>query len=725
MNNNQNNAKKKPRLNIFSIILIVFLTVLGIYYLTQFFKQKPLEFSYPQVKQLLGANDIYLQNAQDKKAELDKIVNTDNNFIKEINIAYTNDGQFRLQGKLHLHIKDGKTIKNVPFITAIISKEQKDEIELILHKIASISINENSKNPLLLYKVYRDSTFSFFSILLNFLPFILLIGFYIWMMKSAMGQNNQAFLFAKSPAKEKKTRVSFNDVAGCDEEKYELEEIIDFLKDPLKYKKMGARIPKGVLLVGPPGTGKTLLAKAVAGEASVPFFSISGSDFVEMFVGVGASRVRDLFKEAKAKAPCIIFMDEIDAVGRQRGAGLGGGHDEREQTLNQLLVEMDGFGNHQGIIVMAATNRPDVLDPALLRPGRFDRQVTIDLPDLKAREAILKVHSKNKKIDPSVNFEDIARRTPGFSGADIENLMNEAALLSARKKQELITTQELDEGMDRVMMGPAKTSRKYSEKEKLIVSYHEAGHAVIGLKLENANEVQKVTIIPRGRTGGYNLMLPKEENFFQTKDQLLQTITGYLGGRTAEELVFNSVTNGAHNDFEMATKIARAMVTEYGMSDLGLVQYEQQNKGDIFLGRDYLKERNFSEKIAHEIDQEIRKITNTCHENAKKILNENKDLLNAIAYYLREIETLNREDIIEIEKTLRLKRWDINHEFREEELDFHENNFQEWLSNKEKRKKLAEKVDDLKEIKEKLEKDLNQENNENNSTNQNDDVIIL
>lgn len=725
MNNNQNNAKKKPRLNIFSIILIVFLTVLGIYYLTQFFKQKPLEFSYPQVKQLLGANDIYLQNAQDKKAELDKIVNTDNNFIREINIAYTNDGQFRLQGKLHLHIKDGKTIKNVPFITAIISKEQKDEIELILHKIASISINENSKNPLLLYKVYRDSTFSFFSILLNFLPFILLIGFYIWMMKSAMGQNNQAFLFAKSPAKEKKTRVSFNDVAGCDEEKYELEEIIDFLKDPLKYKKMGARIPKGVLLVGPPGTGKTLLAKAVAGEASVPFFSISGSDFVEMFVGVGASRVRDLFKEAKAKAPCIIFMDEIDAVGRQRGAGLGGGHDEREQTLNQLLVEMDGFGNHQGIIVMAATNRPDVLDPALLRPGRFDRQVTIDLPDLKAREAILKVHSKNKKIDPSVNFEDIARRTPGFSGADIENLMNEAALLSARKKQELITTQELDEGMDRVMMGPAKTSRKYSEKEKLIVSYHEAGHAVIGLKLENANEVQKVTIIPRGRTGGYNLMLPKEENFFQTKDQLLQTITGYLGGRTAEELVFNSVTNGAHNDFEMATKIARAMVTEYGMSDLGLVQYEQQNKGDIFLGRDYLKERNFSEKIAHEIDQEIRKITNTCHENAKKILNENKDLLNAIAYYLREIETLNREDIIEIEKTLRLKRWDINHEFREDELDFHENNFQEWLSNKEKRKKLAEKVDDLKEIKEKLEKDLNQENNENNSTNQNDDVIIL
>lgn len=692
MNNNNTNLKPKKKINIFTVVFIVILSSVIIYYLFNLFQQKPIVLTYPEVKKQLGAENVFLQNSQDKQSELEKITDTTNNNISQIEIIYTNDGSFRVKGVLYYR-KFEKKDKPKPFVkfkTNIISKEQKDELELIVHRVNKLSLtNLDSLNKLLKIEIYRESTFSFFSILLNFLPIILLIGFYIWMLKSSMSQNGQAFLFAKSPARRDKTNVTFKDVAGCDEEKFELEEIIDFLKDPTKYKKMGARIPKGVLLVGPPGTGKTLLAKAVAGEANVPFFSISGSDFVEMFVGVGASRVRDLFKEAKAKAPCIIFMDEIDAVGRQRGAGLGGGHDEREQTLNQLLVEMDGFGPSLGIIVIAATNRPDVLDPALLRPGRFDRQITIDLPDIKAREAILKVHARNKKIHPSVNFEDIARRTPGFSGADIENLMNESALLAARKNQDYITTQELDEGMDRVMMGPAKTSRKYTEKEKLIVSYHEAGHAVIGLKLENANQVQKVTIIPRGRTGGYNLMLPKEETFFQTKDQLIQTITGYLGGRTAEELVFNSLTNGAHNDFEMATKIARSMVTEYGMSDLGIVQYEQR-KGSVFLGRDYLNEKNFSDAIAHEIDQEIRKITKECHENARKILIENKDLLNAIAYYLREVETLNREDIEEIHSTFRLKRWDKDHEFKPEELDFHENNFKKWLENKELRKKLSQ-----------------------------------
>lgn len=676
-NNNKNIKIKKPKFSIFSMILIVIISSIGFYYLINFLLPKPIELAYPEVKRILGAENVHLKNSNDVENELNKL-QVLNNVVNKIEIAYTNDGSFRIKGVITTYQLNGKDYQNIQFKTAIIDKDQKAELELILNRLQNL-YNDRKKFK---YVIYRDSTFSFLSLFINFLPFLLLIGFYIWMMRSSLSQNGQAFSFGKSPARQDKSNTTFKDVAGCDEEKLELEEIIDFLKNPFKYKKMGARIPKGVLLVGPPGTGKTLLAKAVAGEANVPFFSISGSDFVEMFVGVGASRVRDLFKEAKLKAPCIIFMDEIDAVGRQRGAGLGGGHDEKEQTLNQLLVEMDGFGNHQGIIIMAATNRPDVLDPALLRPGRFDRQITIDLPDLKAREAILKVHARNKQIHSSVNFEDIARRTPGFSGADIENLMNEAALLATRKNQPYITIHELDEGMDRVMMGPAKTSRKYSEREKFIVSYHEAGHAVIGLKLENANEVQKVTIIPRGRTGGYNLMLPKEETFFHSKEQLLQTITGYLGGRASEELIFNSVTTGAHNDFERATEIARSMVCEYGMSDLGIVQYEQR-KGDVFLGRDYLEEKNFSDAVAHEIDQEIRKITHSCYDNAKKILEENKDLLNAIAYYLREIETLTREDILEIEQTLRLKRWDQNHEFKEDELEYDPNILTKTLKQKE------------------------------------------
>ncbi len=496
----------------------------------------------------------------------------------------------------------------------------------------------------------------FLSLLISLIPYIILIGFFIFLMRSQ--GNNKAFDFAKSTARLSKGKtVTFNDVAGCDEEKEELVEIIDFLKNPRKYAEIGARIPKGVLLFGPPGTGKTLLAKAVAGEANVPFFSISGSDFVEMFVGVGASRVRDMFKTAKENAPCIIFIDEIDAVGRQRGAGMGGGHDEREQTLNQLLVEMDGFNANLGIIVMAATNRPDVLDPALLRPGRFDRQITISNPDVNGRTAILRVHARNKHLDPSVKLDEIACRIPGFSGADIENLLNEAALLAARDNRKVINTQDIDEAIDRVMMGPAKKTRKITEKEKILIAHHEAGHAIIGLKLDNANIVQKVTIIPRGQAGGYALMLPEEERYLETKQSLLDRITGYLGGRVSEEINFHEVSTGASNDFQMATKIARAMVTEYGMSELGPVQYEQP-QGSVFLGRDYLKEKNFSDQIALEIDKETRRIVEECYERARKVITENLDLLKTIADYLIKVETLTKSDIDEIEATGHLKRWD-------------------------------------------------------------------
>ena len=492
------------------------------------------------------------------------------------------------------------------------------------------------------------------SILVSFLPYIIMgvIFFFLFrgIMKSQGGAGG-AFDFAKSTAKLSKGKsVTFKDVAGCDEEKEEMVEIVDFLKNPRKYNEIGARVPKGVILVGPPGTGKTLLAKAVAGEAGVPFFSISGSDFVEMFVGVGASRVRDMFKTAKENAPCIIFIDEIDAVGRQRGAGLGGGHDEREQTLNQLLVEMDGFNGNTGIIIMAATNRPDVLDPALLRPGRFDRQITISNPDVRGREAILAVHARNKHLSPDVRLGDVAQRTPGFSGADLENLLNEAALLAARDNRKVITPRDIDEATDRVMMGPAKKSKKYTEKERKLVAYHEAGHAVIGIKLENASQVQKITIVPRGQAGGYNLMMPKEETYFHTKTQMLETITGFLGGRVAEELVFNEVSTGASNDFQNATNIARSMVTQYGMSELGPVQYEQQG-GSVFLGRDYLKEKNFSDQVALEIDREQRRIIEECYERAKDVISSNMELLTNIAEYLLKVETINKRDIDEIVAT--------------------------------------------------------------------------
>ncbi|MFI3251954.1 MAG: ATP-dependent zinc metalloprotease FtsH [bacterium] len=491
--------------------------------------------------------------------------------------------------------------------------------------------------------------------IVNVLPYVIMIVIFFFIFRNIGGSNNKAMDFGKNRAQLSRDKSkTFKDVAGCDEEKEELVEIIDFLKHPKKYSDMGARIPKGVLLVGPPGTGKTLIAKAVAGEASVPFFSISGSDFVEMFVGVGASRVRDLFKTAKENAPCIIFIDEIDAVGRQRGAGMGGGNDEREQTLNQLLVEMDGFNGQSGIIMIAATNRPDVLDPALLRPGRFDRQVTISAPDVKGRVAVLKVHARNKKLNPSIEFEDIAQRIPGFSGADIENLLNESALLAARDNRKIIELTDIDEAVDRVMMGPAKKSKKFTEKERKMIAHHEAGHAVIGLKLENSNVVQKVTIVPRGNAGGYALMMPEEETFLETKTSLLDRITGYLGGRVAEELIFGEVTTGAHNDFQQATKIARAMVTEYGMSSLGPVQYEG-NTGSVFLGRDYGKEKNFSNQLAHDIDLEVRKIIDECYAIAKKTLEDNKQLLLNIADYLLKIETLTKQDILEIDATGKLK----------------------------------------------------------------------
>ena len=483
-------------------------------------------------------------------------------------------------------------------------------------------------------------------ILANVLPLVVLVGVAFFFLNKQMAGNRSSMDFGKSKARlsSDKNKVTFKDVAGLKEEKEEVSELIDFLKNPKKFQKLGARIPKGVLLMGPPGTGKTLLARAVAGEANVPFYYISGSDFVELFVGIGASRVRDMFQQAKRNAPCLIFIDEIDAVGRQRGTGLGGGHDEREQTLNQLLTEMDGFGENTGIIIIAATNRPDVLDPALLRPGRFDRQVTVSLPDIAGREEILKVHAKNKILAEGVTLTHLAKRTPGFSGADLENLLNEAALLAVRRNKNSITMSEVDEATDRVLMGPAKVSRRYSEKDRKLVAYHEAGHAVIGLKLTNASDVQKVTIIPRGAAGGYNMMVPSEEKLCSTKTDLLEEVTGLLGGRVAEEIVFKEITTGAENDFSKATKIVRAIVCEYGMSDLGPMQLEQQ-EGAAFLGRDYNKTRNFSENVAQEIDTEMRKIINNCYADAKRIIKENRKLLNLIAETLLEYETLTKEQI--------------------------------------------------------------------------------
>ena len=551
--------------------------------------------------------------------------------VSEITITpKSNDSIYYVEGKL----SDYK--ENESFIAKIMPEE--------VDKITNYVEEQNLKA----YEVNKDpGTSSILIIISNILP-ILLLGIltYILFSKMASG-NNKSMDFGRSRAKlsEDGGKARFSDVAGLKEEKEEVAELIDFLKNPKKFQKLGARIPKGVLLVGPPGTGKTLLAKAVAGEANVPFFYISGSDFVELFVGVGASRVRDMFKQAKQSAPCLIFIDEIDAVGRQRGAGLGGGHDEREQTLNQLLTEMDGFGANEGIIIIAATNRPDVLDPALLRPGRFDRQVTVSLPDSKEREAILKVHARNKIFKKDVNLENISKRTPGFSGADLENLLNEAALLAVRRNKDAIGMDEIDEATDRVLMGPAKTSRKITDKEKRLVAIHESGHAVIGIKVEGAREVHKITIIPRGVAGGYTMMLPKEENMGPiSKDELTAHIVGLLGGRASEELFLNEITTGASDDFKKATRLARDMVTKYGMSDLGPIQLEEDHEG-VFLGRDYNKARNFSDQVALEIDTEVRKIINECYDEAKKVLKANKDLVYLLADTLMENETLTKEQI--------------------------------------------------------------------------------
>ncbi|MDE6408464.1 MAG: ATP-dependent zinc metalloprotease FtsH [Anaeroplasmataceae bacterium] len=618
-NNQKQNQQQGPGKRFdWKFPLIVIIAIVGIFLFVRYLMQpNPKQLSYTELETAI----VDTQNPIDSSTVKAQPASGSNN-----ETIYIISGKF----------KDGKSF------TCYVTIQQFNEI----------TSGENA----LSIRLYKLETNIFLSLIISLIPYVIMIGFFIFLFRSQ--GNGKAFDFGKSTARLTRGKsVTFDDVAGCDEEKEELVEIIDFLKNPRKYSEIGARIPKGVLLVGPPGTGKTLLAKAVAGEANVPFFSISGSDFVEMFVGVGASRVRDMFKTAKEHAPCIIFIDEIDAVGRQRGAGMGGGHDEREQTLNQLLVEMDGFTGNLGIIIMAATNRPDVLDPALLRPGRFDRQITISNPDVTGRTAILKVHARNKHLDSSIKLDEIAQRIPGFSGADIENLLNEAALLAARNNRKVIITTDIDEAIDRVIMGPAKKSKKYTERERKLVAFHEAGHAVIGLRLENASVVQKVTIIPRGQAGGYNLMMPKEETYTRSKTEILESIIGYLGGRVAEELVFSDVTTGAHNDFQHATRLARSMVTEYGMSSLGPVQYEQPS-GNVFLGRDYLKEKNFSDQIALEIDKEVRRIIEECYAKAKQVISDNLPLLNTIADYLLKVETLTKPDIDEIEATGHLKRYD-------------------------------------------------------------------
>lgn len=595
------------------LYLLIFLVIVGIFGTFNSANKPTKELSYHEFVTAL---------------ESDKITEAD---IQPDNLVYV------VKGKLEGYDKGESFVANIP----------RDDQELMN------DIRAAAKDNAFDFK-QAPETNGFVQFFTGIIPFVIILILFFFLMNQSQGGGNRMMSFGKSKAKlydDQKKKVRFTDVAGADEEKQELVEVVDFLKDHTKFEKIGARIPKGILLVGPPGTGKTLLARAVAGEAGVPFFSISGSDFVEMFVGVGASRVRDLFENAKKNAPCIIFIDEIDAVGRQRGAGVGGGHDEREQTLNQLLVEMDGFGANEGIIIVAATNRPDILDPALLRPGRFDRQITVGRPDVKGREAVLKVHARKKPLDESVDLKAIAQRTPGFSGADLENLLNEAALVAARSNKEKIDMGDIDEATDRVIAGVAKKGRVISEKERNIVAYHEAGHVVVGLTLDEAEKVHKVTIVPRGQAGGYAVMLPKEDRYFMTKPELLDKVAGLLGGRAAEDITFGEVSTGAHNDFERVTGIIRSMVTEYGMSDrIGQLQYtsKQGGGGNMFLGGE--SSAAFSDAISKEIDEEMQRMVKEQYARTKEILTERRELLELIAQTLLVEETLDAEQIEHLEK---------------------------------------------------------------------------
>ncbi|SEJ92718.1 cell division protease FtsH [Propionispira arboris] len=556
-----------------------------------------------------------------------------------------------------LHQVDAKTVTKVTIVDNVIKGTLSDGTEF-----TTITPNTPNNDPNLV-KYLQDRGVDmkaektpeppwWTTVFSSILPMLLLIGVWFFIMQQTQGGGNRVMSFGKSRAKMSggdKLKITFNDVAGADEAKQELEEVVEFLKHPKKFNDLGARIPKGVLLFGPPGTGKTLLAKAVAGEAGVPFFTISGSDFVEMFVGVGASRVRDLFEQAKKNAPCIVFIDEIDAVGRQRGAGVGGGHDEREQTLNQLLVEMDGFAANEGIIIIAATNRPDILDPALLRPGRFDRQIVVDKPDVRGRMAILKVHTKGKPVDADADLDVLARRTPGFTGADLSNLVNEAALLSARRNKKSIAMPELEESIERVMAGPERKSRVMSDREKRLTAYHEGGHTLVGLLLPNSDPVHKVTIIPRGRAGGYTLMLPKEDRSYATRSELIDQLKTLLGGRVAEEVILKEISTGAQNDIQRASQLVRSMITQYGMSDaLGPIAFGESQDHQVFLGRDFNHQRNYSEEVACDIDKEVRRYIEDAYEECRKLLVENVDKLHLIAGALLERESLKASELKEL-----------------------------------------------------------------------------
>lgn len=595
--------------------------------------------------------------------------------IKSFSVQPAN-GVYKISGKY----KDEQTVSNNSGLSILGSTSTKSKSfttivlpnDSTLNEITSLAAAHNVDTTI----KEESSSGVWISFLISMVPFVIMIFFFYMIMGQQAGGGGGGrgvMNFGKSKAKEadkKANRVRFSDVAGAEEEKQELVEVVEFLKDPRRFSALGARIPAGVLLEGPPGTGKTLLAKAVAGEAGVPFYSISGSDFVEMFVGVGASRVRDLFDTAKKNSPAIIFIDEIDAVGRQRGAGMGGGHDEREQTLNQLLVEMDGFSGNEGVIVIAATNRSDVLDPALLRPGRFDRQILVGRPDVKGREAILRVHAKNKPLADDVDLKVIAQQTPGFAGADLENVLNEAALVAARRNKTKIDASDIDEAEDRVIAGPAKKDRVISKREREMVAYHEAGHTIVGLVLSRARVVHKVTIIPRGRAGGYMIALPKEDQMLLTKDDIFEQIVGLLGGRTAEEIIFGVQSTGASNDFEQATALARSMVTEYGMSDkLGPVQYEGNHQ--VFIGRDYGQTKAYSEQIAYEIDQEVRRILMEAHDKAREIIETHRDKHKLIAEKLLEFETLDAKAIKSLFETGKMPAQDES-EFPSEKAQSYE-----------------------------------------------------